>query len=198
MSGKSGRLKILSILAVALLLIAEALSVFTVQASSGGGGQNMVSCSECSGYGVLVCDYCGGAGETAVGNFCFLCNGEGYILCYSCGGTGYIAENIQPEPQKAEGDDCPDCDGGKQLCSYCGGKGSTWAGNICFLCEQTGYVNCQTCGGTGVLRKQAAKADIDSSYLKPGDVCPYCDGGKIVCSSCGGAGKSWLGNACFM
>lgn len=201
MSGKSRSLKFFSVLAAVLLLMCEALPVLAVQESASDEGQDRIPCGQCSTDGVIFCEYCGGMGKTAVGNFCFLCNGVGFTPCQTCSGTGYITQDTwsgQPEPQEAEGDDCPDCDDGKQLCTYCGGKGSTWAGNICFLCNQTGYVNCQTCGGTGVLRKQAAKPDVDKSSLKPGDVCPYCDGGKLVCSSCCGAGKTWIGNICYL
>lgn len=57
---------------------------------------------------------------------------------------------------------CPDCKNGAIACSYCGGKGTTYAGNPCFLCNQTGKMTCKTCNGTGKIQVKTSGAGSNS------------------------------------
>ena len=74
---------------------------------------------------------------------------------------------------------CPNCKNGAVACSYCGGKGSTYAGNPCFLCNQTGKMTCKTCNGTGKYGQQRqAPAQAASQETQPHPVHPLPPGRK--------------------
>ena len=56
-------------------------------------------CNECSGSGIVLCNYCHGTGFLTMGdvligtnNKCTICNGTGEIKCKKCMGAGYISK----------------------------------------------------------------------------------------------------------
>lgn len=157
---------------------------------------NSTSCPDCKN-GTVSCSYCGGKGKTAVGNPCFLCNQTGKMSCKTCNGTGKISvknETSSAKQEQKSGTVCSDCKEGKVKCSYCGGKGSTYAGNPCYLCNQSGYVNCASCNGTGKIQPKTT----DTTPQKEGEACKNCKNGKVSCNYCGGAGKTAAGNKCYV
>jgi hypothetical protein len=113
-------------------------------------GQGRQACPDCDGRGGHPCSTCHGSGRSP----CAACRGMGRVPCARCHGQAQVDDTtteLRPDPTTGRIVEtpvtrriaCPDCDGGWQPCTPCGGRGDV----ACGTCEARGTVTCATCRG---------------------------------------------------
>ena len=71
-------------------------------------------------------------------------------------------------PPKDDWIECPDCEDGKVICSFCYGRGylsepTMFFQMTCPICERKGKVFCPTCFGEGAIPKAEVEREIEAA-----------------------------------